>query len=177
MNDANNKAMGDVLAALKKAGIEDKDLQTSGFNVQPRYHYPKSSSGNKPPELVGYIVTNSLTARVRDLASLGTILDQSISLGVNSGGSIQFTNSDPQPIIEQARKNAVAEAIAKARTLTEAAGVKLGRIVLISEAGRNAPGPRPMARMERMAASDAVPIAQGENSYSVSVNVQWELLQ
>ena len=160
-------------------GIEDRDLQTSNFNIQPRYHYPKSSSGrNQPPKLTGYIVTNSLTVRVRDLQNLGAILDNSVSLGVNSGGDISFLSDKPEPIIEQARKNAVAKAIAKAQTLTEAAGVKLGRIVEISETNRQPPRPRAMARMESaMAADSAVPIAAGENSYSITVNIKWELDQ
>ncbi|MEP1209332.1 MAG: SIMPL domain-containing protein [Rhizobiaceae bacterium] len=177
--DANNKAMADVLKAMRDAGIEDRDLQTSNFNIQPRYHYPKSSSGrNKPPILVGYIVTNSLTVRVRDLNNLGAILDRSVSLGVNSGGGISFSSDRPEPIIEQARKNAVAKAITKAKTLTEAAGVKLGRIVEISETNRQPPRPRAMARMESaMAADAAVPIAAGENSYSITVNIKWELDQ
>lgn len=177
--DANNKAMADVLKAMRAAGIEERDLQTSSFNIQPRYHYPKSSTGrNKPPQLVGYIVTNSLTVRVRNLDNLGAILDKSVTLGVNSGGGITFSSDKPEPVIEAARKNAVAKAIAKAKTLTEAAGVKLGRILEISETNRQPPRPRAMARMESaMAADAAVPITAGENSYSITVNVKWELDQ
>ena len=177
--DANNEAMAAVLAEMKQQGIADRDLQTSNFNIQPQYHYPKSSSGgHKAPKLTGYIVSNSLTVRIRDLAMLGSILDKSVSLGVNSGGGITFTTDKPEPVIEQARKNAVASAIAKARTLTEAAGVNLGRILEISETNRQPPRPRAMARMETaMAADAAVPIAAGENSYSVTVNIRWELNQ
>ena len=164
---------------MARAGIEERDLQTSNFNIQPRYHHPKSSSGRrKPPQLVGYLVTNSLTVRVRDLKNLGAILDKSVTLGVNSGGGITFSSDKPEPIIEQARKNAVAKAIAKAKTLTDAAGVNLGRILEISETNRQPPRPRAMARMESaMAADAAVPIAAGENSYSITVNVKWELRQ
>ncbi len=177
--DANNMAMAEVLAAMRKAGIADRDLQTSNFNIQPRYHYPKSSSGGQRPlRIVGYVVHNGLTVRVRKLVELGAILDQSVSLGVNSGGAVTFTTDKPEPIIEQARKSAVERAIAKARTLTAAAGVKLGRILEISESSRRTPQPRPMARMESaMARDQAVPIASGENSYSVSVNVRWALIQ
>jgi len=177
--DANNKAMAEVLKAMHRAGIEQRDLQTSNFNIHPRYHHVNSSSGQrKPPKLVGYSVSNSLTVRVRDLDNLGSILDTSITLGVNSGGGISFSSDKPQPIIEEARKNAVAKAIAKAKTLTEAAGVKLGRIVEISETNRQSPHPRAMARMESAMASDAaVPIAAGENTYSITVNVRWELDQ
>ncbi len=177
--DANNKAMTEILKSLRESGIEERDLQTSNFNIQPRYQHFKSSSGpRKPPKLVGYIVTNSLMVRVRDLKKLGAILDKSVSLGVNSGGGIAFSTEHPAPVIEQARTNAMVNAIGKAKTLTEAAGVKLGRIVEISETNRQPPRPRAMARMESAMASDAaVPIASGENSYSVTINVKWELDQ
>ncbi|MCJ8309592.1 MAG: SIMPL domain-containing protein [Rhizobiaceae bacterium] len=177
--DANNKAMAAVLAEMKQQGIEERDLQTSNFSIQPQYDYPKSSSGGrKAPKLIGYSVSNSLTVRIRDLSRLGSILDKSVSLGVNSGGGITFTTDKPAPVIEQARKNAVASAIAKARTLTEAAGVSLGRILEISETNRQPPRPRAMARMETaMAADAAVPVAAGENSYSVTVNIRWALDQ
>ena len=177
--DANNDAMAAVLAEMRQQGIEDRDLQTANFSIQPQYHYPKSSSGgHKAPKLTGYIVNNSLTVWIRDLSKLGSILDKSVSLGVNSGGGISFTTDKPAPVIEQARKNAVASAIAKAKTLTEAAGVKLGHILEISETNRQPPRPRAMARMETaMAADAAVPIAAGENSYSVTVNIRWALDQ
>ena len=177
---ANNNAMAGVLAAMRDAGIEDRDLQTSNFNIQPRYIYPKPQKNTQPlpPQIVGYLVYNSLTVRVRDLEKLGSILDESVSLGVNSGGNVTFTTDKPGPIIEMARKNAMAQALAKAKTLTESAGVELGRILEISEQNRQQPRPRAMARAEASFAKDAsVPIASGENSYSITVNVRWELEQ
>lgn len=176
--DNNNKAMSDVLAALKKAGIAERDLQTSGFSVQPQYRYPQGTDGQQlPPELIGYQVSNALTVRVRDLSKLGGIIDQSVTLGVNQGGSIQFTNDKPEATIIEARKEAVADAVAKARVLAEAAGVALGRIVEISE---NSSRPEPLPMMRTMAkeyAADAVPIATGENSYNVTVNVTFAITQ
>ena len=154
--DANNKAMADVLAEMRNQGIEKRDLQTSNFNIQPLYVYHTSAAGKRHAYRVitGYIVSNSLTVRVRDLTRLGVILDKSVSLGVNSGGGISFTADKPTPVIEQARKNAVAQVIAKARTLTEAAGVNLGRILEISETNRQPPRPRAMARMESAMTKD-----------------------
>ena len=178
--DLNNAAMGEVLSALKDGGIEERDLQTSNFNIQPRYFYPKSTSGQPPkqPQIVGYIVSNSLTVRIRDLKRVGKILDTSVSLGVNNGGNIRFSTENPEPTVEAARKSAMARAVAKATTLTAAANVKLGRILEISEQNRGRPRVRSMARMEsNMAADAAVPIATGENSYSVTVTVRWELDQ
>lgn len=176
--DANNADMASVLKALKDGGIEARDLQTSGFTINPQYSYPNSSDGqNRPPELVGYQVVNGLSIRVRDLSKLGEIIDQSVTLGVNQGGSIQFTNDKPDATITEARKAAVADAKAKAETLTQAAGVKLGRVIEISEVvGR--PQPVMMARASMKEFSgDAVPVQGGENSYDVTVTVTFGIEQ
>lgn len=176
--DANNKSMADVLKALKDAGIADRDLQTSGFAINPQYQYPDNSDGgNKPPVLIGYQVANSLTIRVRDLPKLGGIIDQAVTLGVNQGGSIFFTNDKPEAALTEARKAAVADAMEKAKVLSEAAGVSLGRVVEISENSRT-PEPVPMMRaMAKEYAADAVPVATGENSYNVTVNVTFAIKQ
>jgi uncharacterized protein YggE len=176
----NSTAMADVLAALKAEGIEGKDLQTANFNIQPQYHYFKqpSSGEQRPPEIIGYTVSNQLSVRIRDLAILGEILDLTVTLGVNSGGNIRFMSDNPAPTISKAREMAMKNAIAKAKTLTSAAGVGLGKILTISE---NSSSPRPMAMQEmamtRAASAPAVPVASGENSYSVSVQVSWEIKQ
>ncbi len=175
---ANNESMAKVLDGMKKAGIAERDLQTSGFNIEPRYVYPENKDGKQPaeaPKIVGYAVSNSLSVRVRDLKKVGEILDQSVSLGVNQGGNLTFSNDKPDTILEEARKKAVANAISKAKTLSTAAGVELGKIVEITEQSYN-PGPMPMARGKMMAmAADSVPVAAGENSYNVTVNVTFEL--
>jgi uncharacterized protein YggE len=175
----NSKAMKEVQAALKSAGIADKDLQTSNFSVQPLYKQFEPKDGVYiAPEITGYQVTNGLTVRVRDLAKLGDILDSSVKLGINQGGDIAFTNDNPATTVTQARKAAVADAIAKAKTLTEAAGVKLGRVIEISEnMQRPMPVPMAMMRASAMEKSDSVPIAAGENTYKVSVNVTFALEQ
>jgi uncharacterized protein YggE len=164
---------------MKKAGIAERDLQTSGFNIEPRYVYPDNKDNTQPPEapkIVGYAVSNSLTVRVRDLKKVGDILDQSVTLGVNQGGNLTFTNDKPEAIVEEARKNAVANALAKAKTLTEAAGVGLGKVLEISEQSYS-PRPMPMGQAKMMAAApaDSVPVAAGENTYNVNVNVTFEL--
>ena len=121
--DANNAAMADVIAAMKAQGIAEKDLQTANFNIQPRYQrFKRTTTGpQKPPQIVGYQVSNQLSVRIRDLKKVGAVLDQSISLGVNSGGGIQFANDDPQEALAEARKKAVKSAMAKAAALTSAA--------------------------------------------------------
>jgi uncharacterized protein YggE len=177
--DQNNKAMGAVLATLKESGIAERDLQTSGFSIQPQYTYPNDKDGhNQPPVLNGYQVTNGLTVRVRDLSKLGGLLDQAVKLGINQGGDIQFTNDKPDTVLEDARKKAVADAAAKAKTLTDAAGVKLGRIIAIHDGVVAAP---PQPYMRAMAASapmdKAVPVATGENEYNASVSITYAIQQ
>jgi len=178
--DQNNQAMASVLATLKKSEIADKDIQTSGFNIQPRYQYfNQSSSGEqRPPRIIEYIVSNQLTIRIRDLAKLGDVIDKTVSLGVNSGGNIRFLTQNPEEVLAEARKKAMTNAVQKATTLAKAAGVGLGKILSINEnSGR--PGPQPMREMAmaRTPSADAVPIAAGENSYQVRVQVSWEILQ
>lgn len=175
--DANNKAMAEVMKALKDAGIAERDLQTSGFTISPQYHFPQTENGeNKPPVLVGFQVANMLSVRIRDLAKLGAILDQTVTLGVNQSGGIRFTNDKPDSAISEARKRAVEDAIAKARELTQAAGIGLGRVLEISETSYR---PQPMPMMRSAAAKDfaaeAVPVAAGETSYAVTVTVTFAL--
>ncbi len=174
---ANNEAMAQVIAALKADGVEDRDLQTAGIQINPRYEYPTSPDGRQRQVLTGYEVSNTLTVRVRDVQKTGAILDKVVSLGVNQGGGISFTNTDPAAAIESARREAVADAIAKARTLAQAAGVELGPILEISEvASRPQPMPYMAAKM-RAEAADAVPVEAGENSYRVEVTMSFGIMQ
>nr|WP_307377037.1 SIMPL domain-containing protein [Peteryoungia aggregata] len=175
---ANSAAMTEVLAALKAQGIAEKDLQTTEFSIQPKYKQDTRTDGSyEAPVIVGYTVSNGLTVRVRELAKLGTIIDESVKLGVNQGGGISFTNDDPEATIEAARKQAVEKAAAKAKTLTDAAGVKLGRVVEISENfARPMPQVYAAAPMAKMA-DEAMPIASGENLYTVTVNITYAIEQ
>jgi uncharacterized protein len=178
---ANSTAMSKVLDAMTGLGIAKRDLQTTNFDIQPRYTYPQpGKDANNAPRLVGYTVRNGLTVRVRDIAKVGEVLDASVTLGVNEGGSMLFTNDDSSSAIKQARVKAMVDAMAKARTLAEAVGVKTGKILEISEQDYQ-PRPMAMARMEMVAmdspAGAAPPIAAGENTYKVTVNVSLALEQ
>lgn len=178
--DANSMAMSAVQKAMTSAGVAARDLQTSGFSIQPKYFYPpqQKSGEREPPRIVGYTVRNSLTVRVRDISNVGAILDKSVSLGVNEGGNISFTNEDPSEAITEARIRAMKHAISKAGTLAKAAGVKTGQILEISEQSYT-PRPVQMARAEVSMgmAADSVPVAAGENSYKVTVNVSFAIDQ
>lgn len=175
--DANSAAMAQVIAALKAAGIDEKDLQTSGFRVDPRYVYPQQQADGvtPPPRIVGYTVSNQITVRVRFLERLGELLDKVITLGVNSEGGIQFVNAEPGQIVAAARTAAVKDAAARALTLADAAGLKLGSILEIAET-QGRPGPVPLSRGKMaMAAEASVPVEAGENEYNVSVSVTFEI--
>lgn len=171
--DANNDAMASVIAAMKSAGIKERDLQTAGIQISPRYNYTNKPDGQEA-ELIAYQVTNTLSVRIRDIDKTGEILDRAVSLGVNQGGGISFSNEDPTATVTEARKKAVADAMAKARTLAEAAGVSIGRVLEITDQNV-APPPIPMNAKAFDAARESVPVQAGENSYTVQVTVTFEL--
>ncbi len=172
----NSQALEGVLGALHEEGIESRDIQTSQFSIDPRYIYPDH---NKPRQLVGYTVRNGLSLRIRDLSKLGALLDKVVTLGVNEGGNIQFINEDPAEAVKQARVQAVQNAMNTAKTLAEAAGVKLGDLVHLAE--QSAPPRAQPVMLEthyaKTAARSAVPVAVGENHYSVSVSMSYEIKQ
>ena len=159
-----------MIAALKTSGIAEKDIQTSNFSVSPRYDYKENSQAR----LVGYDVSNTVTVTVRDLAGLGTMLDSVVNEGSNQISGIAFDIADRHVLEDQARKLAVADARRKAEIYAAAAGVSLGRVVVMSEfAVTPIPiGPRAMMKTE---AAPAVPIAQGEQTVTIDVNMAWEI--
>jgi uncharacterized protein YggE len=177
---ANSAAMTKVLDAMAGLGIEKRDLQTAGFSIQPRYTRPprQGVGAGEGPKLVGYTVRNTLTVRVRDISRVGEVLDTSVTLGVNEGGNILFTNDDASAALTEARTAAVKDALSRGRTLAQAAGVKPGRVLEISEQNYT-PRPVSMARMELAmdSAPRAVPIAAGENTYKVIVNLSLAIEQ
>lgn len=177
--DANSQAMSKVIAAMEGLAIARRDLQTASFSISPNYTRPaRTSNGSaQAPRIVGYTVRNGLTVRVRDMDKVGVVLDKAVTLGVNEGGNIQFTNADASEAITRARIRAVEHARRKAQTLATAAGVSLGAIQEIGEHSYE-PAPMRMGRAEMaMASSDAVPVVGGENSYRVTVNITYSIEQ
>jgi uncharacterized protein len=178
--DEANKAMGEVTEAMKALQIESRDLQTSGFSINPQYRYDQKPDGTQaPPVLVSYEVRNTLSVRIRDVAAVGALLDKAVSLGVNQGGDISFTLSDPAPTRTAARREAVKDATATAKTLAEAAGVTLGAVVTIDANDFGEP-PRPMP-MERMALAaspmdKSVPVEAGENTMRATVRMVFDIV-
>lgn len=169
---ANSRRMNEVFVTLKRLGIPDKSIQTSGISVSPQY--PDYNS-KQPRRVTGYEVSNSVTVTVDDLGKLGPAIDALVTSGANSLGSVAFSIRDPKPLMARAREAAVKDAVAKAETLSHAAGVKLGPIVAISEGGISPP--QPMYRMAMSMAAPAAPppVAPGENSVSANVSITWEI--
>ena len=119
--DANNAAMAEIIAALKTAGISANDIQTTNFSVNPRTSY--GASGSEPPKVQGYDVSNNVTITVRKLETLGAVLDQAVSTGSNQINGVAFAFAKPEPMTDEARKLAVADARRKAQLYVTAAGV------------------------------------------------------
>jgi uncharacterized protein YggE len=177
--DANTAAMAELIAALKETGIETRDIQTSGFSVNPNYVYSDARDEmgyTLPPKINGYQVSNSVSVAVRKLDELGAILDKSVNVGANTINGISFSVSDPSELYDKARKAAFSDARKKAELYATVANAKLGELESISESqGFNGPQPSPMYARAEMAASADVPVEAGEMTFAITVNVEWEL--
>ena len=172
---ANSDGLSGALDRLKAAGIEGRDIQTSGLSLHPIIDY---SSSGREPQVRGYTASNMLTVRLRDLSVLGQTLDAVVTEGANTLNGLSFGLQNPDEATDEARRRAVADAAHKAALYAEAAGVTLGRIVTISEQG-NYGGPQPMMMAEARFAKDAgsVPVASGEISIGATISVVYEIAQ
>jgi len=176
-SEANNAAMTKVVAALKGTGIDEKDYQTSRLSLQPQYA-PPTPNHPGPASVVGYRASNRLSIKVHDLTKVANVIDTLVTAGANDVGNVGFTVSQPSKLLDEAREKAIADARRKAEIYAKAAGVTLGAPLDISEGGGS---PVPMFRAKTfaapMAAAAPVPIAQGEETLSVSVSVTWAIKQ
>jgi uncharacterized protein YggE len=168
----NSEAMSRLISMLRKRGIEDRDFQTVRFNVSPQYKYDKTQQ--EPPRIAGYQVTNEVKVKIRRISALGEFLDETVSLGANQVRGISFDVSEPAQLLDESRRKAMADAQHRAQTYAEAAGLKLGKPIIIEEqAGR--PAPYPVARMDATAAQ-SVPIAPGEQAFTTHVTVSFAIV-
>ena len=167
-SDANNAAMGKVLLALKGAGIDEKDYQTSRLSLQPQYAPNRSG----PSPITGYRASNRVTIRLRDVTKVANVIDVLVGAGANDIGGINFMVSQASKLLDDAREKAIADARRKAEIYARAAGVTLGGPLSISEEGSPAPVFR--GKMAAPMAAGAV-VAQGEETLSVTVNVSWAI--
>jgi hypothetical protein len=170
---ANTAAMNALMDTITKAGIAAKDVQTNNFSVNPHMEYDPQNQ--QPPRITGYDVSNAVTVTVRDVAALGPLLDAAVSAGSNQINSISFRSSKADEVMDEARKEAVKDAQRKAALYTTAAGVGLGNILSMSEAGSAEPRPMFYAKAMRADAAGAVPIAQGEQTLAIDMTMVWEI--
>ena len=168
----NSVAMAAVLERLTSAAIEARDIQTSNFSVSPRYDYNRQSG--EAPKITGFVAQNMVTVRVRDMTRLGAILDEVARDGANSFNGLTFGLQEPGPAEDAAREAAVVEARRKAELYATAAGVSLGSVMTINEAGGARPQQVMMAETLR-STSDAVPVAAGELSVSARVTIVYAI--
>ncbi|PVX28029.1 SIMPL domain-containing protein [Sphingomonas pokkalii] len=170
----NAARMAAVLAALRKAGIAERDLQTTAVSLSPQYRYQE----NKPPVITGYQASNQVTVRFRDVAKSGPILDILVAQGANNIAGPHLTLSDEEGALDEARRDAIARARARATLYAQAAGLKVERILLISESGSSVPpAPMPMLAMraKAFAPQEDSAIVPGEQKITASVSVRFLL--
>jgi uncharacterized protein YggE len=165
---ANSVAMTAVFGVLEAAGVAREDVQTSQISLNPVWNH-RPTMPEAPPELTGYAASNLVTVRVRDIARLGAVLDAMGQAGANRIQGIGFAMSEPRELEDRARARAVEDARAKAELLARTAGVTLGPVVSIAEAGRMGPPVMMRAAAEDMAM--AVPIAEGQVAIEARVDM------
>jgi uncharacterized protein YggE len=168
--------MDTIINQLKAAGIDEKDIATSQYNVEPVMNY----RDNQPPEITGYRVTNMVSAKIRDITKAGKTIDDLVKSGANSVYGISFGFSDPTALMRQAREQAVADARAKAEQLAQLNGVALGAVIQVVDGGQNMPVPVMQAAMDMaaergMAAAPASPINPGQQEVRADVNIVYSI--
>ena len=170
----NATQMDKVMAAVRGAGIAERDVQTSGISVQPQYKYAE----NSPPTITGYQASNTVNIKVRDIGKLGKVLDALVASGANQVNGPSFEIDQPEPAYDEARLAALKKAQARAETYAKAMGLRVRRIVSISEGGSSGfHPPMPMMRAMAMEKSADTSVSPGETTLSVNLDVVFELGQ
>jgi uncharacterized protein YggE len=168
----NTEAMNKVISELKSKGIDAKDIQTASFNVEPVMDYSKDG---QPPKLRGYRVSNQVIVLVRDLDKLGSVLDDLVTAGANQVQGLAFEVSKAETLKDEARKNAIANALRRAKLLASAAGTEVGQVLQISE--ETTPDVPVTFAAPRFAKAQAasVPIERGSSTLEARVTTTWAL--
>ena len=161
-----------VIAALKRAGVADRDIQTSNVSLNPEYRYPE----NQSPQLVGYTASNSVTIRFRDIRNSGKILDALVAQGANQISGPSMTVDKPETALDEARAKAIAVGRARAELYARSMGLRVVRIVSVNEGGGYAPPPpMPVAMYARGERDSSTPVQPGEQKLQVNLAMTFEL--
>lgn len=168
---ANAQRMSALTQALRRAGVAERDIQTTNVSVNPQYAYVE----NQAPRVTGYLANNQVTARVRNLPNVGRVIDSAVAAGGNTVNGISFGFADPDAQLDAARREAAQNARRRADLYAQAFGLRVHRVIAINEGGGYSP-PMPMPMMARMEADGAAtPVSPGEVTTSINVNVTYEL--
>ena len=167
--EANSAALTEVIARIKSAGIAPRDIQTSNLALNPNWVSTSSGTGSK---IDGYVAANMLTIRIRALGMTGAVLDAAIADGANTLNGLTFGLHEPRPVEDEARRLAVADALARAMLYADSAGVQLGQILSISDGTVAQPMPE---QMYRMAADVAMPVEAGALAIAASVTITFKI--
>ncbi len=169
---ANRTRMAATLRSLAAQGIAERDIQTSGLNLNPQYVYAQG----QPPKLTGYEASNQVTATVRDLGKLGATVDAVVAAGANQVQGIAFGLQSPRAAEDAARREAVTALQAKAELYAKATGYRIARLVNLTEGGGDGSPPRPMFRLAAAPArAESTPVAPGELKVRIDVSGVFEL--
>ena len=186
---ANAERMDAVVASLRSAGVAERDIQTSALSVQPQYYYPQpeprprtpgaAPAEPQPPRIIGYEARNSVQVRVRDLARMGRVIDALVAAGANQIDGPSFTLDESEPALDEARIEAMKQARARAELYARAAGLRVKRIVSISEGGGYYPVMQAITVTGRAVGAPPPPppspVSPGELALGVTLAVQFEL--
>jgi len=165
-------SMTAVIASLKNLGIADKDIQTSSINLNPDYRY----ENNQPPVLTGYQASNNVSVKFRDIRNSGKILDALVAEGANQINGPSLTIDKPESAYDEARVKAIAAGRARAELYARSLGMRVVRLVSVSEGGGNYPRPMPMAMMAKAERGDAsTSIDPGSQDLEISLAMSFEL--
>jgi uncharacterized protein YggE len=168
---ANSAQMSKVVAAIRAAGVAERDVQTSGISIQPQYRYAE----NQPPVITGYQASNTVNIKVRDIGKLGEVLDALVASGANQVNGPNFEIDQPEAVYDEARQAALKLAQARAAMYAQSLGLRVRRIVSISEGGGFQP-PMPMMKAMAMdARMESAPVSPGETTLGASLDVVFEL--
>ena len=164
--------MARVRSELTRAGVADRDIQTSNISLNPDYVY----ENNQPPKLTGYNASNQLSVRFRNIADAGKIIDALVAVGANQINGPTLTLDHPETALDEARTRAIALGRARADLYARSLGLRVVRVVAVSESGGYSPPPPMPVMMARAESSADSKIDPGEQKLEISVAMTFELL-